>query len=74
MTATATASCAISKGPQDEINHRRSKGLHILNSRRLILEKGSVNDVENRATRMGAAGWRARDQSRQEGHHRSAAS
>ena len=34
------------KGPQDEINHRRSKALHILNSRRLILDKGSVDDVE----------------------------
>ncbi len=34
------------KGPQDEINHRRSKALHILNSRRLILDKGAVDDVE----------------------------
>lgn len=34
------------KGPQDEINHRSSKALHILNSRRLILDKGAVDDVE----------------------------
>lgn len=35
------------QGPQDEINQRRSKALHISNSRRLILEKGAVNDVES---------------------------
>lgn len=34
------------RSPQDEINHRRSKALHILNSRRLILQKGDVDDVE----------------------------
>lgn len=34
------------KGPQDEINQRRSKALHIANSRRLIMEKGAVDDVE----------------------------
>jgi hypothetical protein len=34
------------KGPQDEINHRRSKALHILNSRRLVMDKGAVDDVE----------------------------
>jgi hypothetical protein len=34
------------KGPQDEINHRRSKALHILNSRKLIADKGAVDDVE----------------------------
>ena len=34
------------KGPQDEINHRRSKGLHALNTRRLIIEGGSVGDGE----------------------------
>lgn len=34
------------KGAQDETNQRRSKGLHISNSRRLILEKGAVQDVE----------------------------
>lgn len=34
------------KGPQDEVNQRRSKALHISNSRRLIGEKGAVDDVE----------------------------
>lgn len=34
------------KSAQDEINQRRSKGLHLLNSRRMIIEKGSVDDVE----------------------------
>lgn len=34
------------KSPQDEYNSRRSKALHILQSRRLLLQKGSVEDVE----------------------------
>lgn len=34
------------KGAQDEINHRRTKGLFISNSRRLISDKGAVDDVE----------------------------
>lgn len=34
------------KGAQDEINHRRSKGLHALNSRRIIAEVGAVDDVD----------------------------
>jgi hypothetical protein len=34
------------KGPQDEINHRRSKGLHLINTRRVISEKGAVDDIE----------------------------
>lgn len=34
------------KGPQDEINHRRSKALHQLHSRRVIAEEGAVDDVE----------------------------
>lgn len=34
------------KGPQDEINHRRSKALHALNSRRVIAENGAVDDVD----------------------------
>jgi len=38
------------KGPQDEVNHRRSKALHILNSRRLIMDKGAVDDVEKART------------------------
>lgn len=35
------------KSPQDEINHRRSKALHILNSRRLIIEGAFGGDVES---------------------------
>lgn len=35
------------KSSQDEINQRRSKGLHILNSRRLFIRKGSGDDVES---------------------------
>ena len=34
------------KGPQDMLNLGKSRTLHIANSRRLILEKGSVDDVE----------------------------
>jgi hypothetical protein len=34
------------KSPQDEVNHRRSKALHLLNSRRVISEKGAVDDIE----------------------------
>ena len=34
------------KGPQDSLNQSKAKTLHIANSRRLILEKGSVDDVE----------------------------
>lgn len=46
------------KSPQDEINHRRSKGLHILNSRRVISEKGAVDDVEKaRAEWAKPDGW-----------------
>lgn len=41
------------KGPQDEVNQRRSKALHISNTTRLIIEKGSVDDVET--TRREAA-------------------
>lgn len=32
--------------PQDEINKRRSKALHLLNSRQIIAERGAVDDVE----------------------------
>jgi hypothetical protein len=35
------------KSSQDEINQRRSKGLHQLNSRRMIIPKGSGNDLES---------------------------
>lgn len=41
------------RSSQDEINQRRSKGLHILNSRRVIINKGSGLDVEK--TRREAA-------------------
>lgn len=34
------------KGPQDVLNAGKSKTMHIANSRRLILEKGAVDDVE----------------------------
>jgi hypothetical protein len=34
------------KSAQDEINMRRSKALHLLNSRRVVSEKGAVDDVE----------------------------
>jgi hypothetical protein len=34
------------KSPQDEINHRRSKALHLLNSTKVQAEKGAVADVE----------------------------
>jgi len=33
------------KGPQDEINHRRSKAVHFLHSRRVIAQQGAVQDV-----------------------------
>jgi hypothetical protein len=41
------------KGPQDEVNQRRSKALHISNTSRLTVEKGAVDDVET--TRREAA-------------------
>jgi hypothetical protein len=41
------------KGPQDEVNQRRSKALHISNNNRLTVEKGAVDDVET--TRREAA-------------------
>jgi hypothetical protein len=34
------------KSPQDEANMRASKALHLLNSRRVVSEKGAVDDVE----------------------------
>ncbi len=34
------------KSPQDEINQRRSKSLHLLNTRRIIAEVGAFDDVE----------------------------
>ncbi|MCK1459151.1 hypothetical protein IVB34_12375 [Bradyrhizobium sp. 2] len=41
------------KSAQDEVNMRRSKALHLLNTRRLIIEKGAVDDIE--VTRREAA-------------------
>jgi len=34
------------KSPQDEVNQRRSKALHALNSRRVIADDGAVDDVD----------------------------
>lgn len=34
------------KSPTDETNARRSKALHIMHTRRVIMEKGAVDDVE----------------------------
>lgn len=34
------------KSVQDEINHRRSKSLHLLNSSKLIIEEGTVPNIE----------------------------
>lgn len=34
------------RGPQDEINHRRSKLLHFMNQRRVIAEQGAVKDPD----------------------------
>jgi hypothetical protein len=34
------------RGPQDSLNQSKSKALHLANSRRLIGEKGAVDDVE----------------------------
>ena len=32
--------------PQDEINKRKSKSLHLLNSKQVVAEEGAVNDLE----------------------------
>jgi hypothetical protein len=34
------------KSAQDEINMRRSKALHLLNTRRMIIDKGALDDIE----------------------------
>lgn len=34
------------KGLQDEVNHRRSKSLHLLNANQVSMEEGAVNDIE----------------------------
>jgi hypothetical protein len=38
--------------PQDEINKRRSKALHLLNSRQVIADKGAVDDREQARREM----------------------
>ena len=34
------------KSLQDEINHRRSKSLHLLNTNQVVMEEGAVDDVQ----------------------------
>jgi hypothetical protein len=46
------------KGPQDEINHRRSKLLHILNVRQVKAQAGAVKDIERARTELARPdGW-----------------
>jgi hypothetical protein len=49
------------KSPQDELNHRRSKALHLLNSRRILYRNGSLlNPEKTRAEAArpdGMIGW-----------------
>jgi hypothetical protein len=46
------------KGAQDEINHRRSKALHALNSRQVVAEEGAVDDVEKSRKELARSdGW-----------------
>ncbi|MET0668274.1 MAG: hypothetical protein ABWZ01_07190, partial [Methyloceanibacter sp.] len=46
------------KSPQDEVNQRRSKALHLSNSRRAIADAGAVDDVEvARREAARADGW-----------------
>jgi hypothetical protein len=45
-------------GPQDEINKRRSKALHLLNTNQVIAEQGAVRDVEKARREMARPdGW-----------------
>lgn len=45
-------------GPQDEINKRRSKALHMLTVKQVVTEKGSVDDVEMARTELAKSdGW-----------------
>ena len=48
--------------PQDEINKRRSKSLHLLNSNQILYEEGVVDDLEKARAEAARPGWR--DQSR----------
>jgi hypothetical protein len=46
------------KSAQDEINHRRSKALHLLNTKLMMSEKGAVDDIEiARRERAKPDGW-----------------
>jgi hypothetical protein len=46
------------KSPQDEVNQRRSKSLHQLNSRKIIADEGAVDDVEAARREFARAdGW-----------------
>jgi hypothetical protein len=46
------------KSPQDEVNQRRSKALHQLNSRKVIADDGAVDDVEAARRELARAdGW-----------------
>lgn len=38
------------KGPQDSLNQSKSKALHVANSRKLIVDKGAVDDIETART------------------------
>lgn len=40
---------------QDEVNHRRSKSLHLLSVRQVIAEKGAVDDVEDARSQVAKA-------------------
>jgi hypothetical protein len=45
-------------GPQDEINKRRSKALHLLNTNQVVAEEGAVRDVEKARREMARPdGW-----------------
>jgi len=46
------------KSLQDEVNHRRSKALHLLNSKQVIAEDGSVDDPKKARKEINKAdGW-----------------
>lgn len=46
------------KGAQDEVNHRRSKALHQLHSRKVIADDGAVDDVETARRELARVdGW-----------------
>lgn len=46
------------KSPQDEVNHHKSKAIHILSSRKVIAEAGAVDDVNAaKAEWAKADGW-----------------